>query len=575
MKLSLVSIALLFGLVGCTPVALSVAPARAGVAASPTRAEEAVAAERASTQVMVQPDPRHELIVVRVTVDRPIHDWMLPDRPLHQLTVTDARGVVAPTLEGRRLHLDVARATLPLTLSYSLQASASSSPSSSAACPFALDPDRAHFCGAAVLPMPADEAIAQERTSVLLELQRDRELHRDAATSLGPIEPSGAAMGRQTATLSFEQLAHTAFVFGALGQARFSATEGRDHGTWLGYFGFDPRWVCAEAAGVRTMVDQWLGVTRPADDPSVAMVLLQGGAGREVEVQPLHHGLLIVSQVSATWTARARLEVTRRFVQRTLGSVRIDARDGEDSLWFDEGVAHAAALSILQGAGILTRGEVAAEVSSLLAEEALSPVSGMGLVELGRATKDPDKGAAARRLLAVRGALLALASDAAPSLQGALRSIVDLARQSGGHITQEEVLARLSPPSSARKPGSSAADALSNGQEIPLQEGDIDRCIRIENRQLVAYEPGFELRTEADGSRTIQHVSVDSAAARAGLRPGQLVVSLDEGARRADAPVRIEVRQETGTKMLEYLPRGTPRRGRAALTLGGPRCAEP
>lgn len=578
MTLSSASTSLLaLTLLGCAGTASSLATP--DVSGGLSRSHEDGAVETSlsppESKISIIADARSALVVVRLTLDRPILDWTLPDQQISQLTVADARGVLETTTDGNKLHLATKRdPVLPITLTYGVSPTAGAE---RLACPFALGPDHAHFCGSAVLAIPTEDEAAAARSPLSIELQRDRELHRDAATSLAPIGvsagPSAVATTVERVTVSFDDLAHTAFVFGALGEARFSAVEGRDHAAWLGYFGFDPRWASAEAAGVRTMVDQWFGIKRPADDPSVGMVFLQGGAGRDVRVESLFRGVLIVSGVSATWTARARLDVTRRLVQRTLGSVRIDSRDGVDSIWFDEGIAHAAALYILQGAGILTRGEVAAEVSSLLAEEVLSPERGASVVELGRAAMDPARGAAARRLLAVKGALLGLSTQSGASLREALRAILDTARGSHGHLADEVALDKLVDAGNrARAPG--IREAFLTGQEIPLRASDIDSCVAIEERQLYPYELGYQLATDATGVRTIEGVTAGSPAARAGLKAGQIVASLDAGARNADSPIRVEVEQETGNKVVEFLPRGKSRRGRVVTVDGSLRCIE-
>lgn len=568
---------LLVALLGCAGTATSVATPDGEGRHSGTREDGTVDTvdSPAPTKITLIPDARNAQVVVRVTVDRPIMDWVLPDQQVSQLTLADARGMLETTVDGKRIHVETKRApTLPITLSYGVSPTAGGQ---LLPCPFEIGPDQAHFCGSAVLAIPADDAAAAMRTPITVELQRNSEFHRDAASSLAPIGintgPGGVTTTTERVTVSFDDLAHTAFMFGALGEARFSAVEGRDHASWLGYFGFDPRWASAEAAGVRTMVDRWFGVRRPHDDPSVGMVFMQAGAGRDVRVEGLFRGVLVVAEVSATWTSRARLDVTRRFVQRNLGPVQIDARDGVDSIWFDEGIAHAAALYILQDAGILTRGEVAAEVSSLLTEEVLSPLSGASLVELGRATTDPAKGGAARRLLAVKGALLGFTTQSSPSLRGALASILDTARESNGHIAEDVVLTKLIDAGN-RVRAPVIRDAFLAGQEIPLRASDIDSCVALEERQLYPYELGYQLATDAAGSRSIESVVPGSPAARAGLKAGQSVLSVDMGTSSADSSIRVEVKQENGSKTIEFLPRGKPRRGRVLTVDGSPRCIE-
>ena len=60
--------------------------------------------------------------------------------------------------------------------------------------------------------------------------------------------------------------------------------------------------------------------------------------------------------------------------------------------WFDEGVAHAVALQVLLDMGVIGLQEVAGEVSSWLAEEALSDLAGAPLEQLATTVSDVQLG---------------------------------------------------------------------------------------------------------------------------------------------------------------------------------------
>lgn len=504
-----------------------------------------------------RPDPESGQLRVHIeTPDVEVTRWRLPPGELSELAVTDAKGELEALAEGRGLRLVIERAlTAPLTIRYTV------TPAWTSGCPFEVTPNRAVFCGGAALAVPEGDD-GRDR-SLAIRMVSDEDLYRAAASSFG--------LGRDAhVTASFAEVARAGFLFGDIHHARFDAPEGRDHAAWLGYFAFDPRWVAAEAAGIRTAVDRWLRIRRPDDDPTVGL-LFAGVADttQRVRIRPLHRGALIEAGPSAVWSPRARLDLARHLVQRTIGGAVSIVAPGAD-WWFDEGVAHGIALRVLLDVGVVTREEAAAEVSSWLAHEALSDPARASLATLTRAVGDADEGvrADARALLASRGALFALASSG-EGLQRAARQLLTLrAAQAGRGVEADTLFAAVGQElGAARAQGLRAA--LEDGTPIPLRASDVDPCLSMVTRRVAAFDLGF---TPSLATDRVVAVDPTGPAARAGVREGDTIASLDHVDGNAQQPVALTLERGETTVRLSYLPRGPAHAARALTTASRRAC---
>jgi hypothetical protein len=422
-------------------------------------------------------------------------------------------------------------------------------------CPFELTPDWALFCGEAVLPTPEGGSIARP---LRIQLLPDGEFYRGAASSFG-------LAARVEARVSFAELRRAGFVFGDVHEARFIAPEGRDHAAWRGYFAFDPRWVAAEAAGARTAVDRWLGIRRPAADPSVGLLFASSTAVPQPHITPLYRGALVQAGPSAIWSLRERIDLTRIFVQRTIGAALSLDRPGA-SWWFGDGVAHAVALRVLVGGGFISIEEVAVEVSQLLAVETLSPWAGSSLGQLAHAARGTEgEQIAARRLLAVRGALLGLALDRASdhALQRALRQMLRRLSSNGASPPSADELFESAAAAGASAASAALRTAFEQGDPIPLRAADLSPCLAMVRRQVHRFELGFEQWTTELGDARVTRVDPRGPAARAGLQVDDTILRVDYAPDAPDVPVELEVRRRDGTMRLRYLPRGRSLLGRA------------
>jgi hypothetical protein len=473
---------LALGSLGCAAVPSVAAPPARPMAAAASAAPAKPSVE--DVRVTLEPDGAAGVLRVEIATARPAGRWTLPSGASE---VTETREALRYTV----------------------------TPQPAGACPFVVTPDEAFFCGDAVLAMPAVDSPHQ----IELRLQADGELHARASSSLGD---GGVVRAR------FAELGRAAYVFGAVHHAAFDAHEGRDRAAWLGYFSFDPRWVAAEAAGVRSGIDRWLGVQRPAGDPAAALLLVStGDTTGDVHITPRLRGALVAAGPSAVWSVRPRLELARLFVQRTLGgAVTLDAPGAAS--WFDHGVAHGVALAVLRDLGVVTRAEAVAEMNTWLAEEVLSPHAGTPVAALADGDEE------ARRLLAARGALLAVSLGDA--LQGRVRAIVAGRRATFFDSETERA-------------------AFESGAPVAI---GVDPCLRVAQRTVHAFSLGFARVGDAIAT-------VEPAAARAGLRVGDVVDSLEYADERSDVPVRLRVTRDGESLDLEYLPRGAAHRARALV----------
>lgn len=91
-------------------------------------------------------------------------------------------------------------------------------------------------------------------------------------------------------------------------------------------------------------------------------------------------------------------------------------------------------------------------------------------------------------------------------------------------------------------------------------------CLVTARRHIAPFDLGFS--PEASVPFRIRSVKAGSTAARAGLRPGDLVLSLD-AAGQSSSVVRVTIERAGRSFVFEYFPRGTPRPGHVVLARRG------
>lgn len=527
--------------------------------------------------VELEPEPKEGRLRATVTSSTGVPAaWRIADGraiEIAALSARDAAGAL-PVTRGEEadgsVMIRAGRGTVaPVELRY-VVTTKPGAPATQGPCRIIVEPDRASFCGEQILALPEDR---DEREAVRVRLVPDGTFLRDAASSFG-------LRDELVTTASTFELESAAFVFGDLVTSELRAPEGRDHAAALGYVSFDPRWVAAEAAGFRTAIDRWLGVARPQTDPSAGLVIVAGShPERPIQILRRTRGLLLSADVSASFTSGARVRVGQLFAQRTVGgALWLGRRLGPEEtrgLWFSEGLSRAVALFALRDLGVLEDADLAADANALLAELALSGSDARSLDELASGARSND--AAVReeaiRALAARGTLVALDLGAA-DLQKVLRALArDPASARTGEVSMPAFVAAV-----REAAGDAKATRLVRSIEagrVAIDKAVLGPCFELGERSVAPFELGFEIGRGADGKQSLLRVTPGSAAARAGARKDDDIVSLDYRPDRADIPVEAAVLRDGKPASFRFLPAGKPRPGRAFIRAArAPRACE-
>ncbi|HEX4512147.1 MAG TPA: hypothetical protein VGH87_24590 [Polyangiaceae bacterium] len=153
------------------------------------------------------------------------------------------------------------------------------------------------------------------------------------------------------------ELTKGVWMAGSVFTASFDAYEGVDHFSWIGYSAFDPRWVAAEIATLRTAVGQWFGDKNDPNHPVPFSMLFTADRRSAVESSPISiyprwHGVFGVVDIDAPWSVAARMQVALALVPRFLSK---------------PGYARYAAREILLASGTMTPAEYEQEVNGEIA----------------------------------------------------------------------------------------------------------------------------------------------------------------------------------------------------------------
>jgi hypothetical protein len=370
------------------------------------------------------------------------------------------------------------------------------------------------------------------------------------------------------------ELAAASFIAGDLGHAQFRANDGDDFTAWAGFTAFDARWVAAETAGVRSAMDDYVGA-QPHDRRVITSFLLVPEPRDQptVSIKLALRGLVASVDPRATWSPAARLRVAQALAQRTIGGrIWIGSREDEaGGQFFSEGFSRAVAQEVLAQTGIFEPADRAVELNTLMQTLDLSPLGSAPATELAAATDKRE----ALRVTTARGALVALTLGAKlgaetkgkASLKTLIRALVTRAGKRDSLAFGE-----LAEATVALAPGAqSALQPLTAGGEVPVPSDLIGACYRLERGKVAPFELGFEVEGSAEGLR-VRGVVAGSAAARAGLRDGDVLSALSYEDGRSDVPVSAtRVGAGAGTRPLRFAPAGKAKPGRYFRRVKGAR----
>jgi hypothetical protein len=441
--------------------------------------------------------------------------------------------------------------------------------------------DRFRGAGEKIIALP--ESIADTTLPVLLKIDGDPLKADKAASSLGV----GAV---RRATIRPRALRYASFLAGSLGAQVIDATEGHDEAAWLGYTAFDPRPAVAELAQVRTGLAE-LFKASTMDAPWTYLIVSRSRPIGSFTTTPRFESALLQVGPSEAWTGALRLSMTQQLARRWIGdAIRFRAQPGHEWElgWFNDGVARYVATLLLARLGFLPAKDWREAIAGELSVLATSPYASKGNAELAAlAPKDP----VARATMMARGALYAARESAIieAKTKGERRLdsvLVDLRKQAQNEKDDSTVAL---PPSAwldlLSKDDPDAAKSFETiivkGGPIALPPDALGPCFRAGTGEYAAFDPGFDLeatRIEKDGK--VVGVRADGPAAKAGLKDGDVLESMNAREDDASVPVKIVVTRAGSAQKVNitYVPRGAHGRGQTWTRVKGvadDKCGEP
>jgi hypothetical protein len=435
--------------------------------------------------------------------------------------------------------------------------------------------DRFRGAGESLVALPLGAEQPDLLKNTLIRIDGEALRAPGAASSIGV----GAA--RRT-TLAPWSLRGLSFMAGSLGvEVIDDPAAGHDEGAWLGYTAFDPRPTVAEIAQIRSSLRELL---KSGEDPGSYTYLFVAQARPLGSFTTTQRARSILVQVgpSEPWSAWLRLSVAQQLVRRWIGSYLVMSHRDPDGWWFNEGVSRYVAMLDLAHIGLLTPDEVRDTVAGELSVLATSPHRSLDNAHLSElASKDE----VARATLMARGALYALyeASVLRTRSKGqhGLADVLRVLLAAAEGLKQREV------PLSVwlGAVGKNDPDAektfealITRGGPIALPPDALGPCFRASSGEYAAFDPGFDLEaTLASPESRVSGVRSDGPAAKAALKDGDLIETMQSRDGDATVPIKLVVKRAGAKVTLSYLPRGPHGRGQVWSRVKVPddRCGEP
>lgn len=438
--------------------------------------------------------------------------------------------------------------------------------------------DRFRGAGEKLVAFPP--GIEDHAMAVVLKIDGDPLRADKAASSLGV----GAV---RRATIRPRALRYASFLAGSLGAQVIDATEGHDEGAWLGYTMFDPRPVVAELAEVRTGFAEFLDAQGMLPGPNwTYLIVARYRTTGSFATTPRFDSTLLQLGPMDPWNGPIRLSMAQQLARQWIGGVlRFDAPGHEAELgWFNDGVARYVATLLLARMGLLGAGDWEQAIAGELSVLATSPYGSQGIAALAAlAPKDP----VARATMMARGALYAARESAiiegrskgAKRLQGVLSALLKAAATDEGSKALP-MSAWLDALGKEDPDAAKSFDAiLTKGGPITLPPSALGPCYRAGVGEYVAFDAGFDVegtRIEKDGK--VVGVREGGPAAKAGLKNGDVLETMNAREDDASVPVKLVVTRGGQKLNISYAPRGAHGRGQTWTRVKGvadDRCGEP
>lgn len=387
------------------------------------------------------------------------------------------------------------------------------------------------------VPLPADDA----RRRFRVEIDREPRFVPSAASTLG----LGAEHEVEARSADLRDVV---VVAGVLETAHFLSRAGDDQSAMLGGPAFDPRWASAEAALIRSRIDEALRRRAAGVFPIVVMAREPRPRVPPVVVHRSGYGLRMVVLRDASWDTAVRLPLAQVFARRWLGGL---LRLSGDDRWLTLGVARFVALRALLSMGTATPEEAAAELTRWEADLALGETGARGAMARGA-------------LYAARLHALARARAEHPrSLAGVLDPLMLRAEQSGAELPASAFAARVAEVFGEEEGAAFEAHTAGDGA-IPLPRGAFGPCFAPGTATHRRYALGFRAPdVERDPPHTVAGVVEGGPAARAGLADGDVIHEMSYAPGDPTTQVELTVARGEQRRTLRYLPTDRSARGRS------------
>ena len=396
--------------------------------------------------------------------------------------------------------------------------------------------------------------------------------------ALGPGASGASSLGSGDTVLleaTSDALAHAVYAAGLVGAVEAAPVgAGAPPPLRLVHVGapsLDPSSLLAWTAGARIAARAVLdpGATAPAD-PLTLLLCASPGMGRDHEGVSLGGALGLWLDPERALDAGVKIVVAHELVHEWIGgSLRLE-HEGRDLAWFSEGFTVHYARRVLFDAGLLTPDELLADLRRTTepgdAPGRAGAASGAGAHEQVAALWGHERGDGYRR-----GALYAAKLEAAlrarprrpagaraRGLDDLLRELAAEARAKGGGPLSVASFRALV----VRELGAAAGDELDRlmlrgeGAVVPPQ-GAFGPCFRRVVDEVTVFDLGFDPESLGATPQLVRGLRPGSAAARAGVRAGALVLASKLPAMDGDRPrgeVKLTLADRRGGRKVHYRP---------------------
>lgn len=367
--------------------------------------------------------------------------------------------------------------------------------------------------------------------------------------SLGEGAGSASSLGvgsEVRAEATSEELAHAAYVAGPLSVAE---GEGGQKMVLLGKAELDVGAVLDWTGRVHRLAERLFEGDAASGAPSSSdrflfLLVTQPGMGRSHNGAHLSRSFALWFDGSRALDPALRIAIAHELIHKWIGaSVRLDDERGRPAKWFAEGFAVHYARRLLFDEKLITPKDFAEDL---------------------RRTIDPGRDV--RDEAYRRGALYAAHMDASiRSRSRGKRSLDDVMRELlvAAKVKKSEVLPLSALRDAAiRELGDAAAEELDEAvvrgaRPIILPDGAFGPCIKRRRAKEMVFDLGFDPASLKGDPGVIRGVVKGSAAARAGLRDGLIVLDAtlpDEGDPDKAREVEITVAGGRGARKIRFMP---------------------